>query len=58
MLDKIKSEPVVVTSLVSSGLALGVAFGLHLSDLQIAAVLAFVNSALALFVRSKVSPTE
>lgn len=57
MLNKIKSEPVLVTSLVSSALALGVAFGLHLSDLQIAAVLAVTNSVLALFVRGKVSPT-
>lgn len=57
MLNKIKSEPVIVTSLVSSTLTLNVAFGLHLSDVQIAAVLAFVNSALALVVRKKVTPT-
>jgi len=58
MWDRIKGEPVLVTSLVSSALALAVAFGLHLSDVQIAAVLAVTNSTLALFVRSKVSPSK
>lgn len=56
MLERIKAEPVVVTSVVSSLLALAVAFGLSLSDVQIAAVLAVTNSLLALFVRGKVSP--
>lgn len=56
VIDKIRNEPVLVTSLVGSVLALGVAFGFSLSDVQIAALLAVVNSLLAVFARGKVSP--
>lgn len=58
MLEKIKNEPVLLTALVSAVLALAVAFGLHLSKEQTAAILAVVNAGLALVVRSKVTPTR
>lgn len=58
MLDRIRNEPVIVTNLTASVCVLLVAFGLNLSDVQIAAVLGVVNTALAFVARSRVTPAE
>lgn len=56
------TEPVVsmVVALIVAGGALLVAFGVHVTDEQIAAILTFAVAALALafWVRSKVTPTK
>ncbi|WP_408895954.1 hypothetical protein ACJ5H2_13640 [Nocardioides sp. R1-1] len=56
-LERVRREPVLVATLVGSVLALLVAFGVNLSDLQIAAILAVVNAGLAFVVRRRVTPT-
>lgn len=56
IIEKVKNEPVLVYTLVGSLIALAVAFGLRLSDVQTAAILAVCNAILAFVARSKVSP--
>ena len=56
LLDMIQSEPVAAQALVQSGIALGCAFGLHMTADQIAATLAFTATALAFFTRKAVTP--
>jgi hypothetical protein len=58
MLEKIKNEPVVVTALVGALLALGVEFGLPLTQGQETAIQAVVVAVLALFARSQVTPSS
>jgi uncharacterized membrane protein YoaK (UPF0700 family) len=57
-MDRIRREPAVVVGLVQSLIALGVAFGLQLSPEQVGAILAVTSAALALVVRSQVTPTR
>lgn len=58
MLDRIKAEPALVSSLVVALLNLAAAFGLNLSGDQTAAINAVVGVLLAiLFVRPRVTPT-
>jgi hypothetical protein len=56
--DRIKSEPVLVTTLVGSVLSLLVVFGVPISDEQKTAVVVAVAAVLALFARSQVTPTS
>lgn len=56
MLEKIKNEPVLVYTLVGNVIALLVVFGVGLSDVETAAILAVVNSVLAIVCRGKVTP--
>ena len=56
MLDKIRSEPVLVTALIQAVLTLVVSFGLQLSADQIGAILACSGAVLAIVARSQVSP--
>lgn len=56
MLNKIKTEPAVIAGLVQAILAAVVAFGLHLTDAQVAGILGVTAAVLALFVRSQVVP--
>ena len=56
MLERIKDEPAVVAGLVQAVLALLVAFGLELTDGQVAAILGVTGAVLALIVRQKVVP--
>jgi len=58
MLNRIKTEPALFSGLVLVLLNALVAFGLSLSDVQVAAVNAFVAAALAFFTRSQVTPTN
>lgn len=59
MLNRIKSEPALVSSLVVAVLNLGAAFGLNLSGGQTAAINAVVGVLLAIvFVRPRVTPTN
>ena len=50
-------EPVLIIALVAATLNCAVLFGLELSTEQTAAVLVVVDAALAVFARSRVSPT-
>lgn len=56
IIERIKAEPVLVTTLVASLLSLLVAFGVPLSDEQSAAIIAAIVAISALVVRGKVSP--
>jgi len=58
MVERIKNEPVLVVGCVQAILALVVAFGLNLSDGQVAAILGVTGAVLALVARSKVSPVK
>lgn len=58
ILDKIRTNPVLATAFVSTVLTLVVSFGVHLSDLQTGAIIAVVNSVLAIVARSKVTPVQ
>lgn len=58
MLDKIKAEPAMVAGLVQAVLALAIAFGLPLSDVQVGAILAATAAVLAFVVRSRVTPVR
>lgn len=56
MIDRIKDEPVIVAAFVQAVLALIVAFGIPLTDEQVAAILGVTAAALAFIVRRKVVP--
>jgi hypothetical protein len=59
MLNRIKAEPALVSSLVVAVLNLAAAFGLNLSGEQTAAINGVVAVLLALFfVRPRVTPTD
>lgn len=49
-------EPAAWLGLIQSGIALAVGFGLNLTPQQGALIMAFTSAALAVFLRSKVSP--
>jgi hypothetical protein len=51
-------EPVVIAGLIQAALALAVSFGLKLSPEQIGAIMAFTAAALALLLRSRVTPVS
>lgn len=57
MISLIRREPALVMALVNAAIGCAVVFGVNLTDVQIAAVLAVVNAVLALVVRSQVTPT-
>lgn len=57
MLNKIRTEPVLVTVLVQALIALVVSFGLHLTGEQIAAIMATTGAVLGFFARRSVTPT-
>ena len=58
ILDRIRTEPALVTGAVAALIALGVAFGLDLSGEQTGAIMAVVTAALAFITRSQVTPTD
>ena len=58
MLDKIRNEPVLVTTLVGAVLVLAVQLGAPISDDLANAISAVVVAGLAFFARSKVTPAE
>lgn len=58
MLERIKNEPVLVSTLVGTVLVLLVQFGVPLSDAQANAITGVVIAALALFARRKVTPVD
>lgn len=49
-------EPVVIIGVVQAAIVLAVSFGLHLTDTQTAAILAFTSVVLALVARTQVTP--
>lgn len=57
MLERIKNEPVLVTTFVSAVLVTLVQAGLPISDGLANAITGLVVAGLALFARSKVTPT-
>lgn len=58
IIERIKNEPVVVTALVQSVVALVVSFGLPLSPEQIGGILAVTAALLAFVARAQVTPTR
>lgn len=58
LFEKVKTEPVLVSTLVESALVVAVAFGFDLTAEQMAALLVLTASILAIFTRSMVAPTE
>jgi len=57
VVDVIKREPALVAGVVQALLAVLVAFGVPLSDVQVAAVLGLSAAVLAVVVRQRVTPT-
>ncbi len=55
-MSKFKLEPAVITSLVAAVVALLLAFGVHLSDEQVGAIMAVVSIVAGLVIRSQVTP--
>ena len=51
-----KTEPVLVVAVLQAALALGVAFGLHLTAEQVGGIVALAGAVTALFVRQQVTP--
>lgn len=58
MLERIKNEPVLVSTFVGTVLVLLVQFGVPLSDAQADAISAVIIAGLAFFARRKVTPVE
>lgn len=58
MLNRIRTEPALVTGLISALIAVGVAFGLDLTGEQTGAIMAGVAAIMAFVVRSQVTPTS
>lgn len=50
-------EPALILAAVQAGLALGVGFGLHITQEQFALLMAFTAAVLGLITRSRVTPT-
>ena len=57
LIERFRTEPALVTGVVSAAIALGTAFGLNLSADQVGAIMAFVVAAMAIVVRQQVTPT-
>jgi len=53
-----KTEPVLIVAVLQAALALGVAFGLHLTAEQVGGIVALAGAVGALFVRQQVSPAS
>jgi hypothetical protein len=58
MLERLRNEPVLVSSFIAAALALAVTFGFDLTGEQVVAITTVVSAGLALFVRSRVTPVE
>ena len=58
MWKRILNEPVVITSLVSSAIALGIGFGLKVTPEQLSLIMAFVGTLLAFLARAAVTPNQ
>ena len=58
IIDRVRNEPVLLTALIQSVLALVVSFGLSLSPEQIGGILAVSAAILAIVARSQVTPTR
>lgn len=56
-MGKFQGEPVAVAAFVRAAILCAVLFGVDLSDGQVAGVLVAVEAGLAMFTRSKVTPT-
>ena len=53
---KMSNEPVAWAAVVRLGLVAAISFGLNLTDVQMVALMAFIEGAAALFTRSQVTP--
>lgn len=58
IVERIRNEPVLVSTLIGAVIALFVAFGVDLSTEQTAAILAVVAAVLAIVARQQVTPTN
>lgn len=58
LIERVRSEPILVTALLTAILGLLAAFGLELTDAQVAAILALWGAVAAFIVRRKVTPNR
>ena len=58
MIERIRNEPVLLTTLVGALLTVAIQFGIPISDTQANALNVLVVAGLAVFARSKVTPTS
>lgn len=56
IIDRLRNEPVLVTTFVGALLSLLVVFGVPITDEQKLAIVALLTAVLAVFARSQVSP--
>ena len=56
ILERVRREPALLLGLIGTTISLLLAFGLHLTDEQVGAIMAVVVSALALVTRQAVTP--
>lgn len=56
LIERLRDEPVLVTTAVGALLGLLVVFGVPISDDQKTAIIVLLTAVLAIFARSKVSP--
>ena len=57
-MNRLLNEPVLIISMIQSGIALGVAFGLNVTPGQMAAILTFSGTLLAVLARALVTPNQ
>ena len=55
MTNLLKSEPALLTSVAAAAIGVAIAFGVHLTDVQIAAITGLINLVGGLFIRSQVT---
>lgn len=56
--QRIRKEPAIITGLATALIALGLAFGLNLTEEQIGAIMGVVVIVAALITRTQVTPVE
>ena len=56
IIDRLRNEPVLVTTFVGAVLNLLIVFGVPIDDEQKLAIIVVLNAVLAVFARSKVTP--
>ena len=56
IIERLRDEPVLVTTFVGALLGLLVVFGVPISDEQKTAIIVLITAVLAIFARSKVTP--
>lgn len=58
MLQRLLNEPVVIAGLVNTFILMLIAFGFNVTDIQLTAIMAFVNAVLVFLTRALVVPNQ